>query len=1141
MLGITMTIAVNATNYFVDTTKGSSGTGDSWETAFKTLAEAETAVGSVTGDNIYIKGDVTIPSITGTSSMWTLAARNYYFSCDPSNTGTSTVRTMKDNNVNGITEPWEFKYPTIFLSTYAGTGSAVNLVASTTLDGLTITQTTTSTRSVNAAGSVCNSPAGGIIQNCVFTGSNLFYPGMSSNNPGGLVIKTSGTLLNSLIEKNTLTITVTTTGSTDLKIYPILDAFVNGNTPQTITVSGCVFRNNKATLDYSGSTSNACSNLRGMVLNISDGGTSNTAGSKSTVTISDCLIYNNEIAFTGNATFPTPPNACIATHISYSGSNTTNNWINNTFANNKSTNLKGACMALNANGKTPDFVINNAYNNVFWNNQNTISSTSVTSNVSVSSGSAQNPGSVFANNVMDVLTSGNWGTNLIYVNNLTDLSKTNTTATTGPQFRKISSNVGYIVDGSVELADWRLNSGSYLYRKGIDFPTVATDKAGKAFGNPRSVGAYEGLSTPTITSVTAGNAQISVAFTAGSDGGSAITNYKYSTDGGANFIACSPAKTTSPVLITGLTNGTGYNVQIRATNAYGDGAPTATVAATPSADATTPSAPTINSIASGNAQLSVAFSVGSDGGSAITDYQYSTDGTNWVTRAGTANPIIITGLTNGTTYPVIIRAVNANGNGASSASISAIPSSVPGAPTNVVATPGTNITAATANTAQASVSFTAPVSNGGSPIVGYVVTSSPGAISIGGNASPIVVPGLASNTAYTFTVTAINALGTSIASTPSSSVSTLALDATTLLTAPVNNTPTVTNGQVSLAFTAPTNNKTGQTISNYQYSTDGGLNWTTPSTPVTSSPIVITGLTNGSTYNITLKAITSSFSSIAGTASAVAISNVPTAPIINNVSPGNGSLSVVFLAPSATYGSTISNYLYSTDGGINWTTRTPTATTSPLSISGLTNGNSYNIQIKAVSNNGNGAVSNTITAMPSTTPAAPSISGITTGDGTLVVAFISGSSNGSTLIDYKYSTDGGTSFISAKTTSSPLVISTLSTDGTTALINGTSYNIQIKAVNANGEGAATASTAATPNQTVTAVSSAQATATQRIVTTTTNGIISETTSAIRVYSVTGKLVQSINAVAGQKIQLQPGIYIVKANTEKGNLVQKIVL
>lgn len=71
---------------------------------------------------------------------------------------------------------------------------------------------------------------------------------------------------------------------------------------------------------------------------------------------------------------------------------------------------------------------------------------------------------------------------------------------------------------------------------------------------------------------------------------------------------------------------------------------------------------------------------------------------------------------------------------------------------------------ATAGNAQASVAFTAPSSNGGSTITGYTVTSSPSGITGTGSASPITVTGLTNGTAYTFTVTATNAVGTSSAS-----------------------------------------------------------------------------------------------------------------------------------------------------------------------------------------------------------------------------------------------------------------------------------------------------------------------------------------------------------------------------------------
>lgn len=183
---------------------------------------------------------------------------------------------------------------------------------------------------------------------------------------------------------------------------------------------------------------------------------------------------------------------------------------------------------------------------------------------------------------------------------------------------------------------------------------------------------------PTMGTITSGNQQLSVAFTAGSDGGAAITNYEYSTNGGSSFTACSPAQTTSPIVITGLTNGTSYNVQIRAVNSVGSGTATASTAATPY---TNPAAPTINSITAGNTQLSVAFTAGNNGGSTITNYKYSTNGGSSFTACSpsqTTSPILITGLTNGTSYDVKILAVNIAGDGTASATTTATPV----APTN---------------------------------------------------------------------------------------------------------------------------------------------------------------------------------------------------------------------------------------------------------------------------------------------------------------------------------------------------------------------------------------------------------------------------------------------------------------------------
>jgi hypothetical protein len=89
----------------------------------------------------------------------------------------------------------------------------------------------------------------------------------------------------------------------------------------------------------------------------------------------------------------------------------------------------------------------------------------------------------------------------------------------------------------------------------------------------------------------------------------------------------------------------------------------------------------------------------------------------------------------------------------------------PGAPT---------IGTAVAGNASATVPFTAPASDGGSVITGYTATSSPGGftgtLSQAGSGT-ITVSGLTNGTAYTFTVTATNAVGTGSASAASNSVS----------------------------------------------------------------------------------------------------------------------------------------------------------------------------------------------------------------------------------------------------------------------------------------------------------------------------------------------------------------------------------
>jgi hypothetical protein len=91
-----------------------------------------------------------------------------------------------------------------------------------------------------------------------------------------------------------------------------------------------------------------------------------------------------------------------------------------------------------------------------------------------------------------------------------------------------------------------------------------------------------------------------------------------------------------------------------------------------------------------------------------------------------------------------------------------IPASAPGAPT---------IGSATAGNASATVAFTANADDGGLDVTSFTATSNPGSITGSASSSPVTVTGLTNGTAYTFTVTATNVVGTSPASSASNSVS----------------------------------------------------------------------------------------------------------------------------------------------------------------------------------------------------------------------------------------------------------------------------------------------------------------------------------------------------------------------------------
>jgi len=157
------------------------------------------------------------------------------------------------------------------------------------------------------------------------------------------------------------------------------------------------------------------------------------------------------------------------------------------------------------------------------------------------------------------------------------------------------------------------------------------------------------------------------------------------------------------------------------------------------------------------------------------------------------------------------------------------------------------------------------------------------------------------------------------------------------------------NGQASVAFNIPT---TGGVPSSFTVTSSPGSYTATGS----SSPLVITGLQSSTQYTYTVTSTNNFGTSSASSSSAgVSATTVPQAPTIGTGTGADQSVNLTFTA-GATGGSAITNYKYSTDN-ITYTAFSPAQTSSPLTISGLTNGQSYSFYLKAVNANGDSSAS----------------------------------------------------------------------------------------------------------------------------------------------------------------------------------------
>jgi hypothetical protein len=216
---------------------------------------------------------------------------------------------------------------------------------------------------------------------------------------------------------------------------------------------------------------------------------------------------------------------------------------------------------------------------------------------------------------------------------------------------------------------------------------------------------------------------------------------------------------------TGLTNGKTYGFTVAASNAVGTGA-----ASLVSVRVGTPWFWYLPTASPGSGSITVAWQKPITNGSAVTQYivtPYRSGVAQTALLFGpAATNAVITGLTNGDLYTFTITARNANGTGIPSDPSVAVNVGGPGPP----GTPS-----AAAGNARATVSWTAPATNNGSAVVGYVVTPYVGGVAqsphvYNSTATTEVVTGLTNGTTYTFRVAAKNARGIGAQSAASNAV-----------------------------------------------------------------------------------------------------------------------------------------------------------------------------------------------------------------------------------------------------------------------------------------------------------------------------------------------------------------------------------
>jgi len=188
---------------------------------------------------------------------------------------------------------------------------------------------------------------------------------------------------------------------------------------------------------------------------------------------------------------------------------------------------------------------------------------------------------------------------------------------------------------------------------------------------------------PANLSVTPGDGHLTLSWDDPSDPGIAGYIVQYRESGTDTWLDWTHTDTSQTATITSLANGQSYEVQVRAQNRFGESDWSPSLTATPAANPSIPGIPTLTSRT--QTSVTIEWSAPADNGDAITDYdiQYrQTTAIPWLTwdHTGTGRTATITGLTNGQSYEVQVRAKNTVGESDWSPSLTAIPAANPSPP-----------------------------------------------------------------------------------------------------------------------------------------------------------------------------------------------------------------------------------------------------------------------------------------------------------------------------------------------------------------------------------------------------------------------------------------------------------------------------